>query len=128
VIEAYLAGGQSQRQIAGRFRVSLTFVQTLLKRYREAGTIEAKGHGGGRKSKLGSLAIQKIAERLECCPDATGNELRLYLSQEVQIDVSNATIYRAIQQCAPNRKGRRQGRRGANPLKSGAEKASSASS
>ncbi|MGD1702041.1 helix-turn-helix domain-containing protein [Dapis sp. BLCC M229] len=37
----------SQRQIAQRFQVSLTFVRNLLRHYRTTGTVNPKQHGGG---------------------------------------------------------------------------------
>src|SRR4051812_21128342 len=40
-------GEGSQREIARRFRVSLTFVFRLLRRRRDAGTLDPKPHGGG---------------------------------------------------------------------------------
>ena len=42
----------SQRQLAKRFRVSLTFIESLLKRYRTDGTVEPRAHEGGRLAKL----------------------------------------------------------------------------
>ena len=40
------------RQLAKRFRVSLTFIENLLKRYRTDGTVEPLAHGGGQVAKL----------------------------------------------------------------------------
>lgn len=54
VIDAYNGQQGSQRQLAKRFSVSLSFVQDLLKRYRKDGTIEPKPHGGGKSAKLNS--------------------------------------------------------------------------
>ena len=41
-------GEGSERQIAKRFRVSVSFVTRLLQRRRDAGTLAPKPHGGGR--------------------------------------------------------------------------------
>ena len=38
--------------MAKRFRVSLTFIENLLKRYRTDGTVEPLAHGGGQVAKL----------------------------------------------------------------------------
>ena len=46
VIEAYVAKEGSQRQLAQRFKVSLSFVRNLLRHYRQNGQIEAKRRGG----------------------------------------------------------------------------------
>ena len=40
VIDAYNQREGAQRQLAKRFRVSLSFVENLLKRYRSDGTVE----------------------------------------------------------------------------------------
>ncbi len=52
IIDAYNQQEGSQRQLAKRFRVSLTFIESLLKRYRTDGTVEPRAHGGGRPAKL----------------------------------------------------------------------------
>lgn len=46
VVAAVDEGVESQREIAERFAVSLSFVSRLLRR-REAGTLEPAPHGGG---------------------------------------------------------------------------------
>jgi putative transposase len=52
VIDAYNNQEGSLRQLAKRFSVSLSFVQRLLKRYHQSGTVEPKPHGGGKPAKL----------------------------------------------------------------------------
>lgn len=52
IIEAHNQKEGSQRQLARRFRVSLSFIENLLKRYRTDGTVEPRAHGGGRVAKL----------------------------------------------------------------------------
>jgi transposase len=39
IIDTYQAGDISQRQLAERFRVALSFIEKLLKQYRETGSI-----------------------------------------------------------------------------------------
>ncbi|MBW4597955.1 MAG: hypothetical protein KME46_34895, partial [Brasilonema angustatum HA4187-MV1] len=46
VITACVAKEGSQRQLAQRFKVSLSFVRNLLRHYRTNGQIEAKRRGG----------------------------------------------------------------------------------
>ncbi len=52
IVDAYNNQESSYRQLAQRFRVSLSFVKRLLKRYKDTGKIEPKPHGGGQRSKL----------------------------------------------------------------------------
>lgn len=49
---AYQAKEGSQRQLAKRFKVSLSFIRDLRRHYRQTGTIEPKPHGGGAVAKL----------------------------------------------------------------------------
>jgi transposase len=69
-------GEGSQRQIARRFRVSLTFVFRLLRRRREAGTLDPKPHGGCPPPALGPDELQRLAELIREQPDATLDQLR----------------------------------------------------
>jgi transposase len=62
IIDTYNSEKISQRQLAKQFRVALSFVEKLLKRYRETGEIGAKAHGGGRTPKLSKRAVSP------CCP------------------------------------------------------------
>lgn len=41
-----------QRQLVKKFSVSLSFVPSLLRRYYNSRTVEAKPYGGGQKPKL----------------------------------------------------------------------------
>lgn len=50
IVEAYLKGEGSIRQVAKRFSVSKSFVEKLLKRYRQTGQLEALPRGGKRAS------------------------------------------------------------------------------
>jgi transposase len=49
---AYKTKEGSQRQLAKRFFVSLSFIRDLTRRYRETRPIEPKSHGGGAVAKL----------------------------------------------------------------------------
>jgi transposase len=69
-------GEGSQRQIARRFRVSLTFVFRLLRRRREAGTLDPKPHGGCPPPALGPDELRRLAELIGEKPDATLDQLR----------------------------------------------------
>nr|MCC5636606.1 helix-turn-helix domain-containing protein [Nostoc sp. CHAB 5844] len=42
IFDTYLSGGISQRQLAKRFGVSLSFVEKLLKQYRETESVAPK--------------------------------------------------------------------------------------
>ena len=64
-------GEGSQRQVAKRFRVSVSFVTRLIQRRREAGTLAPKAHGGGPRPALGNArrrATRYIPASLACGP------------------------------------------------------------
>lgn len=42
IVDTYLEGGISQRQLAERFKVALSFVEKLLKQYRETRSVAPK--------------------------------------------------------------------------------------
>ncbi len=42
IVDTYAEGNTSQRQLAQRFRVAHSFVQKILKQYRETGSLEPK--------------------------------------------------------------------------------------
>lgn len=42
IVDTYADGNTSQREMAKRFRVAPSFVQKILKQYRETGSIEPK--------------------------------------------------------------------------------------
>ena len=66
---------------AKRFKVSLSFIQRLLKRYREEGTIAPKTLGGGPTPQL-EPHTEQIHLLLEQCNDLTLEQLGQKLAQE----------------------------------------------
>src|SRR5271157_1448850 len=69
-------GEGSQRQVAKRFRVSVSFVTRLLQRRRDAGTLAPKPHGGGPRPVLGFPEQVRLAMLIAEHPDATLEQLK----------------------------------------------------
>ena len=69
-------GEGSERQIAKRFRVSVSFVTRLLQRRRDPGTLAPKPHGGGPRPVLGFPEQVRLAMLIAEHPDATLNQLK----------------------------------------------------
>ncbi len=103
VIDAYEQEEGSQRELAKRFKVSLAFIQTLLKRYRTEKTIEPKSHTGGFTAKLDEHH-NLIREIVEQDNDATLEEICVQLEQKLGLKVSVSTLWRALQQLNLTRK------------------------
>ena len=66
----------SQREIARRFRVSLSLLVRLLQRRREAGTLAPKPHGGGPRPSLSRRDQQRLRLLVQKQNDATLNHLK----------------------------------------------------
>ena len=65
----------SQRHLAKRFNVALSFVVKLLKQYRTTGKISPKPFNGGVKLKLDSENLAILVELIEQNNDATLDRL-----------------------------------------------------
>lgn len=65
----------SLRQLARRFRVSLTFITRLLGRRRQTGSLAPRPHGGGHRPALDEAGQQHLRQLLQEQPDATLEEL-----------------------------------------------------
>jgi transposase len=104
VIDAYNQREGSQRQLAKRFRVSLTFIENLLKRYRTDGTVEPRGHGGGQVAKLSLEQEGVLTNLIQENNDAILVELCDRLEQSVGVRISRATMGRYVQKLKITRK------------------------
>ena len=65
----------SQRQIARRFRVSLSFITRLLRTRRRTGSLAPKPHSGGHPSALDRAGRDRLRRLVRKQPDATLEEL-----------------------------------------------------
>lgn len=104
VMNAYKNREGSQRELAKRFSVSLSFVQSLLRRYRSSGTVEPKPHGGGQSAKLNSEEVALITALVEEDNDAILVELCSRLEERTGVKVSRATMGRITQKLNLTRK------------------------
>jgi len=97
VIAAYQAKQGSQRQLAERFKVSLSFIRDLSRRYRQTGTVEPKPHGGGAVAKVGVSQLPIVKALVEAQPDALLEELCERFAEKTTVCVSVSTMQRAVQ-------------------------------
>jgi transposase len=82
----------SQREIARRFRVSLSFIVRLLQRRQKAGTLAPKPHGGGPKPALSRRDQQRLRRLIRKQNDATLKQLK----QRGGFDCSLTTIWHTL--------------------------------
>ena len=97
IIDTYYSRPISQRQLAERFCVALSFVQKLLKQYRLTGNITPQTHGGGRQLKLPPKHLAILAKLIKTNNDATLEELCHLLTEKTGVVVSRATMGRMTQ-------------------------------
>ena len=97
VIEAYQAKEGTLRQLAERFKVSVSFVRDLTRRYRETSQVEPRPHGGGAQAKLSKAQLTVVEQLVNDQPDALLSELCERLAQKTEVSVSVATMHRAVQ-------------------------------
>ena len=97
VLGAWQRGEGSQRQLARRFAVHLTFVRNLLRLYRQSGSIEPRPHGGGRRSLAEGPVLDRLAQMVAERPDDTLDEHRARLAAEGGPALSRAALWRALE-------------------------------
>ena len=96
ILTAYEAKEGSQRQLAARFKVSLSFIRDLLRHYRATGTVEPKAHAGGAVAKLGKEQLPIVQSLVQAQPDALLIELCERFAQQTGVEVSVSTMQRAV--------------------------------
>lgn len=97
VIAAWKCQEGSQRQLAERFKVSLSFVRNLLRHYRQSGQVEAKQRGGYLQPKITDEHLAVVQALVEAQNDALLSELCERFAQRTGIEVSIPTMHRAVQ-------------------------------
>jgi transposase len=104
ILDTYLEGGISQRQLADRFRVALSFIQTLLKRYRETNSIAPKVRVEQTPTKLNAEQLTTLKQLVLAKNDATLAELREQLSQTTGVMIGRSTLERMLKKLNLTRK------------------------
>lgn len=104
ILDCYYNEPISQRQLAKRFRVALSFVQKLLKQSRETGDIRPRTHRCGRHLKLTQGQILSLGELIEENKDATLAELSELFRERTGIVLSVATVGRMAERLRMTRK------------------------
>lgn len=97
IINVYETEPISQRQVAKRFCVALSFVQKLLKQYRQTQDITPQTHRGYDPLKQGSEHLVILAQLIDTPDDATLEELCVLLHEKIGVTVIRATMVRMTQ-------------------------------
>ena len=97
IIQAYYGGDGSQREIAARFKVSLSFVRDLLKLFRETGSIHPRPTAvHAPKPKIDPASVGLVLQLLSAQPSLSLTQLCERLASERNVRVSRATLWRAL--------------------------------
>ncbi|MFN4954125.1 MAG: transposase [Aphanizomenon sp.] len=104
ILDTYLQGGISQRQLAKRFCVSLSFVEKLLKQYKETQSIAPKLRTKQTSTKLNLEQLNILQEIVEAKNDATLSEIRLIIEEKTGIIIGISTVDRMLRKMKISRK------------------------
>ena len=96
IVESYLAGEGSIRDIAKRFLVSPTTVHQYLKLYRQKESLLPKKGVVGRKPVVAGEQLQLVETLLQNKSDMTLTELCTAFERKTGLKVSSASMWRAI--------------------------------
>lgn len=97
ILDTYNRGGISQRQLAKRFCVTLSFIEKLLKQSRETGSIAPKIRTQQTPPKLNEQQLNVLFEIVEAKNDATLSEIREQLKEKAGITIGISTVDRMLQ-------------------------------
>lgn len=103
-VAAARESGGTLAAVAARFGVSASFVHKLAQRQRTRGSVVALPHRGGPAPLLTEAARHQLLACLRQQPDATLDELRVWLAAVGGPAVSRATLGRAVQRLDWRRK------------------------
>lgn len=97
IVDVYLEGQTSQRQIAQQFRVAYSFVRKLIKQHRETGEIIPKQRTQQTPTKLSVEQLKILETIVESNNDATLAELCDLLEQQVGVRIGVSTMFRMLE-------------------------------
>ncbi len=97
IVQSYLAGEGSIREIAKRFLVSPVTVQGYLKLYKQKGDLFPEEYVGGRKPAISNKQLSLVKDLLEKQSDMTLAELCTAFEKKTGIKVGSTSMHRAIE-------------------------------
>ena len=96
IVDTYLAGGISQRQLAQQFRVALSFVEKILKQHQETGDVAPKVRTQQTPTKLNSEQLGILEQLVVEQNEATLEELRDVLERRTGVRIGRSTVDRML--------------------------------
>jgi transposase len=104
ILSAWQNKEGTQRDLAERFKVSLSFIRDLLRRYRETNEIAAKPQGGDHRSKIRGEEQEQLKTMITEQNDLYLREIQETLAQQRGIQVSISSLSRTLKKLRLGRK------------------------
>jgi transposase len=109
VLSAALRGDRTIPEVAELFGVSTAFVNKMLRLHRAGLDLAPRPHGGGHTPRLGTRHHKLLRAAVALNNDATLGELREHLARRARVEVSDATVSRALSRLGLPRKKKHEG-------------------
>jgi transposase len=104
ILSAWQNKENTQRGLAKRFKVSLSFVRDFLRRYRETKEIAARPQGGDRRSKIKGKDEELVKTIVKKQNDIYLREIKDNLQESNGIKVSVSALSRTVKRLELGRK------------------------
>jgi len=104
VLTAWLEKEGSQRQLAKRFKVSLSFIRDLVRKYKETGEITPSQQGGDHRSKLKDEEKRLLKNIIKEQNDIYLREIKDKIKEETGIEVSVPSLCNTLKKMGLTRK------------------------
>ena len=104
ILSAWQNKENTQRGLAKRFKVSLSFVRDFLRRYRETKEIAARPQGGDRRSKIKGKEEELVKAIVKKQNDIYLREIKDNLQESNGIKVSVSALSRTVKRLELGRK------------------------
>jgi transposase len=99
LIAARKAGEGSIKNLAIRFKVSVSALQRLINRHKETGKVDPLPRGGGNPAKIPDSELYKLKELVKEKPDRTIKELTFEWNKRNIIPITASSISRSLKRC-----------------------------
>lgn len=96
LVDAYEKGNISQRKLAKQFGVAASFVQKIMKQYRETGDLSPRVRQEQTPTKLNAEQLEILRQMVEAENDATLEELREKLHEQTGVLIARSTVDRMV--------------------------------
>jgi len=96
ILDCYLSQECTNEEIADRFKVSISTVKRIGRRFRETGKIEVYLNRGGRKIKISEENIEFLRQKIKEDPGLTLQEMQSLLLEKYELQVTVPTIHIAL--------------------------------